>query len=36
VGDTPIPGRPRFFVRDPFGNLLEITTLEGDYERLEE
>jgi catechol 2,3-dioxygenase-like lactoylglutathione lyase family enzyme len=36
VGDTPIPGRPRFFVRDPFGNLLEITTLEGDYQRLEE
>lgn len=21
---TPIPGRPRFFCRDPFGNLLEF------------
>jgi len=28
VGDTPIPGRPRFFVRDPFGNLIEITSIE--------
>ena len=24
---TPIPGRPRFFCRDPFGNLIEFTTL---------
>lgn len=24
---TPIPGRPRFFCRDPFGNLVELTTL---------
>ncbi len=31
VGDTPIPGRPRFFVRDPFGNLIELTSIEGDY-----
>jgi catechol 2,3-dioxygenase-like lactoylglutathione lyase family enzyme len=31
VGDTPIPGRPRFFVRDPFGNLIEVTSIEGDY-----
>ena len=30
VGDIPIPGRPRFFVRDPFGNLIELTTIEGD------
>ncbi|MFN8466800.1 MAG: VOC family protein [Caldilineaceae bacterium] len=35
VGDTPIPGRPRFFVRDPFGNLIEITSIEDDYRRLE-
>jgi hypothetical protein len=25
---TPIPNRPRFFCRDPFGNL---TTIMGDY-----
>lgn len=25
---TPIPGRPRFFCRDPFGNLLEFTVIE--------
>jgi catechol 2,3-dioxygenase-like lactoylglutathione lyase family enzyme len=35
VSDTPIPGRPRFFVRDPFGNLIEITSIEDDYRRLE-
>jgi catechol 2,3-dioxygenase-like lactoylglutathione lyase family enzyme len=28
---TPIRHRPRFFCRDPFGNLLEFTTIEGDY-----
>lgn len=28
---TPIPNRPRFFCRDPFGNLLELTTIVGDY-----
>lgn len=28
---TPIPNRPRFFCRDPFGNLLEFTTIKGDY-----
>ncbi|HEX7733758.1 MAG TPA: VOC family protein [Ktedonobacteraceae bacterium] len=27
----PIPHRPRFFCRDPFGNLVELTTIEGDY-----
>jgi catechol 2,3-dioxygenase-like lactoylglutathione lyase family enzyme len=27
----PIPYRPRFFCRDPFGNLLELTSIEGDY-----
>lgn len=27
----PIPLRPRFFCRDPFGNLVELTTIEGDY-----
>jgi catechol 2,3-dioxygenase-like lactoylglutathione lyase family enzyme len=31
VSDLPIPGRPRFFIRDPFGNLIEITSIEGDY-----
>jgi catechol 2,3-dioxygenase-like lactoylglutathione lyase family enzyme len=28
---TPIPNRPRFFCRDPFGNLMEFTTVLGDY-----
>jgi catechol 2,3-dioxygenase-like lactoylglutathione lyase family enzyme len=36
VGTTPIPGRPRYFVRDPFGNLIEVTTIEGDYRSLED
>jgi catechol 2,3-dioxygenase-like lactoylglutathione lyase family enzyme len=27
---TPIPGRPRFMTRDPFGNQIEITMIEGD------
>lgn len=36
VGTLPIPGRPRYFTRDPFGNLLEITTIEGDYRDLEQ
>ena len=35
VGTTRIPGRPRYFCRDPFGNMLEITTVEGDYRVLE-
>lgn len=35
VGTTPIPGRPRYFCRDPFGNMIEITTVEGDYQTLE-
>jgi len=35
VGDIPIPGRPRYFLRDPFGNRIEITTIEGDYRELE-
>jgi catechol 2,3-dioxygenase-like lactoylglutathione lyase family enzyme len=35
VGTTIIPGRPRYFCRDPFGNLVEITTVEGDYRALE-
>jgi catechol 2,3-dioxygenase-like lactoylglutathione lyase family enzyme len=30
---TPIPNRPRFFCRDPFGNLIEFTTIRGDYRR---
>ena len=29
--DTPIPNRPRFFCRDPVGNLIEFTRIEGDY-----
>jgi catechol 2,3-dioxygenase-like lactoylglutathione lyase family enzyme len=29
--DTPIPNRPRFFCRDPFDNLIEITSVQGDY-----
>jgi catechol 2,3-dioxygenase-like lactoylglutathione lyase family enzyme len=28
---TPIPNRPRFFCRDPFGNLVEFTTIQGSY-----
>jgi catechol 2,3-dioxygenase-like lactoylglutathione lyase family enzyme len=27
-----IPNRPRFFCRDPFGNLVEFTTILGDYQ----
>jgi catechol 2,3-dioxygenase-like lactoylglutathione lyase family enzyme len=27
VGATPLPGRPRYFCRDPFGNLVELTTI---------
>jgi catechol 2,3-dioxygenase-like lactoylglutathione lyase family enzyme len=29
--DTPIPNRPRFFCSDPVGNLIEFTSIEGDY-----
>ncbi len=29
--DEDIPGRPRFFCRDPFGNIIEFTTIEADY-----
>ena len=29
--DTPIPNRPRFFCRDPTGNLVEFTSVLGDY-----
>ncbi len=28
---TSIPNRPRFFCRDPFDNLVELTTIQGDY-----
>ena len=31
IEGTPILNRPRFFCRDPFGNRLEFTTIEGDY-----
>ena len=27
----PIPGRPRFFCRDPFRNIIEFTSIESDY-----
>lgn len=30
ASDIPLPGRPRFFVRDPFGNLIEVTTIEDN------
>jgi catechol 2,3-dioxygenase-like lactoylglutathione lyase family enzyme len=33
--DIAIPHRPRFFCRDPFGNLLELTTILGDYRQAE-
>jgi len=26
-----IPGRPRFFCRDPFRNVIEFTSIEADY-----
>lgn len=26
-----IVNRPRFFIRDPFGNRIEITQIEGEY-----
>jgi catechol 2,3-dioxygenase-like lactoylglutathione lyase family enzyme len=29
---TPIPNRPRLFVRDPFGNLVELTQILGPYD----
>jgi catechol 2,3-dioxygenase-like lactoylglutathione lyase family enzyme len=28
---TEIPSRPRFFVRDPFRNFIEIAQITGDY-----
>lgn len=28
--DVPIPTRPRFFCRDPAGNLIEFTRIERD------
>jgi catechol 2,3-dioxygenase-like lactoylglutathione lyase family enzyme len=30
--DIPIPNRPRFFCRDPSGNLVEFTQILGAYE----
>ncbi len=30
---TPIPNRPRFLCADPFGNLVELTTIVGDSRR---
>lgn len=31
-----IPNRPRFFCRDPFGNLIEFVTILGDYKTSQE
>ncbi len=31
-----IQGRPRFFCRDPFRNIIEVTTIEADYKSFEE
>lgn len=31
----PIPHRPRFFCRDPFGNLVELSSIQGDYRMVE-
>jgi catechol 2,3-dioxygenase-like lactoylglutathione lyase family enzyme len=31
ISAEPIPNRPRFFCRDPLGNLVEFTTILGDY-----
>jgi catechol 2,3-dioxygenase-like lactoylglutathione lyase family enzyme len=31
LDQDPIHNRPRFFCRDPFGNLIEFTTILGDY-----
>jgi catechol 2,3-dioxygenase-like lactoylglutathione lyase family enzyme len=28
---TPIRNRPRFYARDPFGNLVELVTIQGYY-----
>ena len=28
---TPIPNRPRFVSRDPFGNVVEFTAIRGPY-----
>lgn len=30
-----IQGRPRFFCRDPFRNIIEFTTIEADYKLFE-
>lgn len=30
-----IPGRPRFFCRDPNGNIIEFTSIIGDYLELQ-
>ena len=32
----PIPGRPRFFCDDPFGNTIEFTSIQGDYLALQD
>ena len=29
--DGEIPGRPRFFCRDPFGNAIEIVEFKPDH-----
>ncbi len=32
----PIPGRPRFFCRDPFDNIIEFTMIVGDFLALQD
>jgi catechol 2,3-dioxygenase-like lactoylglutathione lyase family enzyme len=32
IDDLPIANRPRFFVLDPFGNRIEITSILGPYD----
>lgn len=36
INPDSIPGRPRFFCHDPFGNRIEITTITGNYLHLEQ
>jgi catechol 2,3-dioxygenase-like lactoylglutathione lyase family enzyme len=31
---TPIHNRPRAFLRDPFGNLIELSQIDGRYEEV--
>ncbi|QBD78472.1 glyoxalase [Ktedonosporobacter rubrisoli] len=33
--EDPIPHRPRFFSRDPFGNRIEFTSILGNYQEVD-